>query len=399
MFRKFSDYETPLVYALVIVSAAALIALRAAQLSPSYFNLSKHPVFDFESLYMVGEMALQGRLACAYDVSCMSAEETAKFGAVFFNHMALPPPYALLLAGLALMPAHVAYVVFAGVSFLAYLLTLEAIAGENTKTILLLFFPCIFDTLMIGQTGLLASALLAGGCLWLIRGDARAGVPMGMMLIKPHLALTLATTAICHRAWRTVAVAIATVVILVAISTALFGFGVWPAFFRGLQATSRELLQGRWSPTMMVSVYQTAASMGARLELAHYIQLAASCVALGCIYLFSRRARVSETAGFALVAAALVSPYFFYYDLLLASIGVALLLPLISAGGEGRRTALLLLAATASAWHFIQQYLPAGLAPLLPAATITTACAVMILLLAWVASPLPTQAQASPERP
>jgi hypothetical protein len=192
-----ADYVTPIVYFLVLVIAAATITLRTSQISPSYYSLSQHPVFDFESPYLTGEMALQGRLPCAYQVACMSAEETARFGAVFFNHVALPPPYALLFSAFALLQPHIAYVVFAVFSFLAYLLMLRAIAGEDARTILLLFFPSIFDTLMTGQTGLLTAAIIASSCLLMIRGSARAGVPLGLMVIKPHLALTIATTAIC----------------------------------------------------------------------------------------------------------------------------------------------------------------------------------------------------------
>lgn len=398
MSGKSSDLVTLVVYALVIIAAAALVSLRAAQLSPSYHHLSHHPVFDFESLYLTGELALQGRLACAYEVACMSAQETARFGSVFFNHVAVPPPYALLLAVLALAPAYIAYAVFAGLSFFAYLLTLRAIAGEDTKTILLLFFPTILDTLMTGQSGLLTSALIAGACIWLVRGDARAGIPMGLMLIKPHVALTIATTAVCYRAWRTAVVAIATVAALLVVCAAFFGFGVWPAFLHGLQATGRELLQGRWSPTIMVSVYQTAANSGVSLENAHQIQLAVSLAVIGCVYLMSRRARLADTAGFALVSATLMSPYFFYYDFLLASIGVALLLPSISAHEENRKSAHLILSATASAWRFVQNYLPTEIAPILPAASVVTACTVLILTLAWSATTPPESAMESPAR-
>lgn len=377
--------EAAVVYALVGVVSAGLIALRAAQISPHYYSLSQHPVFDFESLYLTGQLALDGQLDCAYRAPCMSARETAAFGSVFFNHIALPPPYALLLAALAALPLPVAYIVFATATALAYFVTLRAIAGEHTKTILLLFFPTIFDTLLTGQSGLMTAAIVASACILLLRDSALAGAPIGLMMIKPHLAATIAATAACYRDWKTIAVALATALALSVICTVAFGTGVWPAFLEGVGETGKELLQGRWSPTMLISVYNTAVAWGASFDTARYVQFAAACIALAGVYLISRRARIADTAGFALVAATLISPYFFYYDFLLASVGVALLLPTIVESGTGRRNALFLFCAIASAWPLLQHQGPPRLTQVASAATVTTLSASLILLLAAIA--------------
>jgi hypothetical protein len=105
-------------------------------------------------------------------------------------------------------------------------------------------------------------------------------------------------------------VAIATAVVLIAICTAVFGVGVWPAFLGGMNETGRELLEGRWSPTMMTSVFAAAVANGVSLEVARYVQIAVSIIVLGWIFLISRRATLADAAGFALVAATLVSPFF-----------------------------------------------------------------------------------------
>ena len=117
-----------------------------------------------------------------------------------------------LLLPLLCFSCGLAYSLFISGSLAAYFLTLRRIACESYVPILIITFPALIINIRCGQNGFLTGALIGLTCLYLRKGSALAGLPLGLMIIKPHLAIALAVYAIANRRWKVVAIALATAI-------------------------------------------------------------------------------------------------------------------------------------------------------------------------------------------
>ena len=82
----------------------------------------------------------------------------------------------------------------------------------------------------LGQTGLLAAALVLGIVLWWRSGPVVAGVLLGALTFKPQYAAPIMLLATIQREWRIVLGAAGTFGLLTLASGILFGFGQWALF-------------------------------------------------------------------------------------------------------------------------------------------------------------------------
>jgi hypothetical protein len=147
---------------------------------------------DFITFYAASELALQGRLAEAYDPSHMLAAERAAVPANIETFPWLyPPSFALAVLPLALMPYVLALVVFLGVTLALYLWLVYRVLPDRRAVVAALAFSGAFVNAMSGQNGFLTTALLGGGLLLLESRPVLAGALIGLLTVKPHLGLLL----------------------------------------------------------------------------------------------------------------------------------------------------------------------------------------------------------------
>ena len=78
---------------------------------------------------------------------------------------------------------------------------------ESFIPVLIVTFPALVITIRCGQNGFLTGALIGLGLFYLRKGSSLAGLPLGLMVIKPHLAVAFAVYAIATRRWKTATVA------------------------------------------------------------------------------------------------------------------------------------------------------------------------------------------------
>jgi len=96
-------------------------------------------------------------------------------------------------------------------------------------------WPVLWFDAHLAQTGALAAALAAGALALGGRFPVAAGVALGLLLaLKPHYALPLLLASAAFRQGRLVAAAAITGLALCAISTVLWGPGIWPAAWAAL---------------------------------------------------------------------------------------------------------------------------------------------------------------------
>jgi len=158
----------------------------------------------------------------------------------------------------------------------------------------------------------------------------RAGIFAALLTIKPHLGLLIPPILLARRAWRTILVAAAVAMALVAVSGALFGFDMWYDYLTRMSRFQAALLADRTSfflGMMPGSFTQLTYTMGASDALAWAVHILVGLAALLLVWRAERRgASLHELAFIAATATFLILPYAFNYDMTVVALGFALLL-------------------------------------------------------------------------
>jgi hypothetical protein len=295
---------------------------------------SSGPLADFDDFYLAGLLSASGNVGRAYHLADLVAMQTAVFGAVGFMPWTYPPQFDLLTESLTLLPRGLAYLVFAITTLVGFALTIRRLAPQQLVTVMMLLAPVSVVTLRTGQNGFLSGTLIGLATLGLLSGRVSAGIPLGLMIIKPHLAVAFAVHVLCARKWTTAAVAISTVAATSLLATAVLGVGVWTAFLGGVTEAAGFLKMDLYPHFRMISAYALVRSFGLSASLGTAAQIGVAIFALAAtaraVRCFDQRAAL----GIAAIASPMISPYAYDYDLPIYGVGVALLLPVLMQWGR-----------------------------------------------------------------
>ncbi len=305
-------------------------------------------IIDFHITYIVGTLALKGHVLDAYAWATLQPLEAA-FGRGIFSAVpfSYPPPVALLLAPLALLPIGLAYAVFVVTGFALLAVVLFRLNATWFWPLILALSPAIAVNVVIGQSGMFAAGLAGLSALLVVeRRDGAAGVMAGLLAtLKPQICTTLPVLFVLRRRWRAGLAATATVAALFAVTMPLLGPGLMQAFLNAMAESSQALADGRIGLHRVTSVYGTARSFGASAGTAMLVHVAMAILVLGGTAVIAARLADRRTElGLALMATAFVSPYFHDYDLAIMGVGLALVLPAMVSRGASRAVAFALVA-------------------------------------------------------
>jgi len=314
---------------IAVLAVSAVLALVAAVLFQAPGLLGRDKVLtDYDAFYVAGLMAQRGEAAEAYSAAEMMAAQEAATGTRSFMPWTYPPPYTLFVEALAALPIGLSYLLFIGASFAFYFAVLRRIAGEYLPGVLIAILPTIVLTVRTGQNGFLTGGLIGCFLLAFAQRHAVAGVPLGLMIIKPHLAAGIALLALFGRRWGVVAIAAAVVIAALAAATLAFGWGIWPAFMGGVREAGEFLTAGYYPLFRMSSIYASLRSFHAPAPVAFALQAAGAILALGLfVRLWLRGAEPRFLAAAACAASLFVSPYAYDYDMTILGVGIAFVLP------------------------------------------------------------------------
>lgn len=323
--------------AVAAVLVAAFLAACVMVQSQVYLKASAghaaHRLVDFDAFYIAGTMGREGRMAAAYDTRTIYAAEAAVSHGVEKPTLpwAYPPQFDLLLTALAFLPAGLAYLVFALGSLAFYLTVLQRISGRDFPLAFLAAGPGLMATIFAGQNGFLTGGLVGLFALLALRQRVSAGLPLGLMVIKPHLGLGIAAWAVMRGRWAMVAVAAATVLVSGALATLVYGPGIWAAFLSGLDAMAEMLRTGGFRYFRLASVFAALRALGLSTGAAMAGQGLAALIGLAVIW---RAARLGlplrAQLGLATLCGLMISPYAYDYDMALYGIGFALIWPVLA---------------------------------------------------------------------
>ena len=346
----------------------------------------KRPLIDFDAFYIVAQRVWLGDAEQAYHLDQFARMQLeavgGKVGLLLWTY---PPQFDLLIAPLALVPVAAAYFLFIAVTLGFYLLTLRAIAKDCFALVVILLAPSLFLTVACGQNGFLTGGLIGLACLTIERRQLAGGASLGVMVIKPHLAIAIGLYALLARRWGAVFAAAGVILLSSILCTVLLGPQIWSAFLGGVQESSGFLGRGSFPLYRMISVYALLRTAGFSASLAFLSQVVVALLALSVVVLAVYRGLPARwSLGLAAIASLLISPYAYDYDLPIVGIGLALLLPDAARLASARERAVILgLAFIAGFYSFLQtlrlsiQYGAGAIEQPVPA---FSACALIILL-------------------
>lgn len=277
---------------------------------------------DFINAWAGPQLAFSGRLPLLFDFSGYPAAISALFGEQLpFHNWSYPLFCLLLFWPLAQLPYFAALALWTFGLFAAFAkMTLSQIerSKRSIAMILLVLAPATLINGFSGQNGFLTACLLVGGVLLLDRRPVLAGILFGLLTYKPHLGLIVPFVLLALGAWRTIAAAIATAMLLAATSVAMFGLEAWRTYFQVTTAFQVRLLEqvNDFGPMMVTSAMMSVArTFGVSLQTGLAVQLAVAIPVIALAVWAIRQTSDPARRAFVLVTATLLAtPYAMVYD-------------------------------------------------------------------------------------
>jgi len=283
-------------------------------------NYADPPGIDFVSFWAAGRMAVEGAPAAAYDIHLHRLLELSvgKLGGL--QPFPYPPPFLLFVLPFGMAPFVIAFGSWVAITAALYFVVFKRIAPWPYT----FAHPANFSNALVGQNGMLTSAIFAGGFSVLDRRPLLAGALFGLLVIKPQLAVLIPVALLAERRWRVIAAATASAAALLAIAYLAFGADTYRAFFANA-AHQATLVTGRIPWPKIASAFGALRTMGVPVLPALIVH---GVIALGAAAVTWAAWRRNLTTKVPIVAAAslLVSPYLLGHDSVLMMVPIGWLI-------------------------------------------------------------------------
>jgi len=290
-----------------------LAVVSFASLANSYRQAMGRTGSDFLAFWSAARLTVGGAQDRVYDLAASGAIQ-AELGRTQVFAFVNPPPFLLLIYPLGYLSYAAAWVVWITVTYGLWLIAARRLDRQLGWAIAA--FPGALVAAWHAQTGLLTGALMLAASLLLPRRPMLAGLCIGCLVIKPHLAVLYPVALIAGRQWRALLSAALGASLSFALVALLLGRDVllnYPESWR----VSRYLLEhGDAAFYLRQGTIYAEVRLRAGPAAAAAVQAVAS---LFCIVMVWRAWRgPAGTAwknAFLLAVIPLATPYLFSYDL------------------------------------------------------------------------------------
>lgn len=291
------------------------------------------PDRDFITYYAAAELAEQGRVTDAYDLEKMHLAEKAVWPKSEKYAWFYPPTFHALVKPLAALDYKPAFALFMTATFLLYILAVRRLARPHSVFLPAAAFPAVLVNLIYGQNAFLTAGLVILAFANLYSRPVLAGVLIGLLVIKPQMAVLLPLLLICGRHWQTFLAAAITATLVCILSTWSIGLDAWPAFFQSLSDAREYLETGKLRWGQMISIFADVKQLGGSTILAYSLHIAWAGMLLAlCVFTWLRTRDLALRATTFVLATLHFSPYMYDYEL------VWMALPLILLGIRGSQS-------------------------------------------------------------
>lgn len=296
---------------------------------------------DFLNLWMYGRAAFSAQPGLWYDPDAYRHALDALLGVGYAGQNWSYPPTIMLLAALfALLPYLPALLLWTLAGIAMFVLVLRRHAGGRVALAALVSPAAVFCVIS-GQSALFTSAALIAAFAWLDSRPLRAGLLLGLLMLKPQLGLLLPLILAVSGRWRVFAAAAATGTGLAFLSVMQFGAESWIRFITiGLPVQNIVLddagrIATPFFPTIFMNLHGAGLGYAAAMTVQAIFALAAAA-AIGWAFRVHRHA--DPRLLFALFAACTIAalPYLLIYDTLPLTVAALMLLRAGALDQQGR---------------------------------------------------------------
>ena len=187
--------------------------------------------------------------------------------------------------------------------------------------------------MIYGQNAFLTAGLVILAFANLYSRPVLAGILIGLLVIKPQMAVLLPLLMICGRHWQAFLAAAITATLVCLLSTWSIGLDAWPAFFQSLSDAREYLETGKLRWGQMISIFADVKQLGGSTTLAYSLHIAWAGMLLAlCAFTWLRTRDLALRATTFVLATLHFSPYMYDYEL------VWMALPLILLGIRGNQS-------------------------------------------------------------
>lgn len=315
-------FSSTLILMVIVYLVLALMAYSAVSLqSPGLLGLDKS-LTDYDAFYVAGLISGEGNAGLGYHEEYLRPYQAEYASGSSFMPWTYLPIVTLTMQGFASIPIGFSYVAYMAIGMVACFWVLRRLAGSFLPGIFILMFPVIALNVKTGQNGFYTGALVGIFLLAYWRERKGAGLPLGLMIIKPHLAVAISLlTLLGWRVWTAVIAALVVAAALV-LPTIVYGTGIWADFLNAVRESSAFLNKGAYPLERMTSVYAFLKSFHVISPVAISIHTIVAIAAMGAVvWAWAKKQPFNQLAALVCAASIMVSPYNYDYDLVILAIG------------------------------------------------------------------------------
>jgi alpha-1,2-mannosyltransferase len=283
---------------------------------------------DFIIFYTTSRMTLHGHALAAYTPEAiLHAEREVVAASRKLFIWCYPPTFQLLIAPLALLPYRAALAAWTAATAGLYLGAIRLISRDRLALLIALIFPTAVFNLIQGQTGFLTTALLGAGLLLGARRPRLAGLILSLLVYKPHFAVLVPLALLAGRRWRCLLYMGLGMAGLCGGSLLVFGPAAWLGFLHILPLVSHNLATGALPLQKVPTVFASLRLLGVPQPFALGLHLLVAAPVVGwTLFCWWTRRDEALCIAMTMVAALIVSPYAFDYDLVILAVPIGLML-------------------------------------------------------------------------
>lgn len=279
---------------------------------------------DHVAFWEASKFALEGRAVDAYDpATFMAAARKIDAGKKNFGWF-YPPTFLLAILPLGLLSYFQSFLAFMVTTLAFYFSSIRKIIRGSDAMLFLLAFPGLWLNLRMAQNGFLTAGLAGFALITLESHPIVSGILIGLLSMKPHLALLFPLALIANRSWKAFISAAISATVFMLVSVLVLGIDMFPAWIGSLNQTRTMYLENPQIPIGMVSTFSMFRILGAPLGASYLGQLISAAYAAAAVWKVWRSS-APDTIKFSVLVTAtlLVSPYLYFYDLTWLSLGIA----------------------------------------------------------------------------
>lgn len=281
---------------------------------------------DFIAFWSAARVTAEGLGVDPWSVLELEAFQLAQFpGLAGPTAWVYPPTMLLLVLPLGFLSFGAAFIAWTVFGLAIFLGTLYfVVRGQRYAWPLVLAFPGLWLGVAHGQTQFVVAALMGGALLLLARHPVLAGVLIGLMAIKPHLAILFPLVLIAGGHWRTFVSAAITSVATFGLGVLAFGAGSLHSWFDGMGLVGAAIDHEALPVFKFVTPYTSLRLLGLPDLASLIVHIGIALPVAWVVWALWRRSRDLRVRGSAMVLGTfLVTPYAADYDLAVLAFPIA----------------------------------------------------------------------------